>query len=216
MTPEEEKQKLEQEALLKFGKSLDELEEDELQALYRSYKAERDLLRADYQRGQELEGQRVQGRQSGGIYRASGLGELAGTLAQNYAGANIRKDAEQGLGDLAGQEAMGRRAGGEVAAGRLSRMLRAMGGAGGASAQPAAAGATQPPQEPQGPRPPLRAAANPPARSQGPTAPPETLMKSAEGLTQGGNIIGEAPMMLSPAEREKWRRRRQAQWLRGL
>jgi len=207
MSYTEDVEKLNQEALRKFGKALDDLTEEELDALYTAYAAERDVLNADYLSAGEQMNKLPQARQAGNVYSAPNALEYAASLANTYVGKKRQDQARAGLEGLAAKEAMGRRAGGQVAAGRTARLIDAMRGPTPTPAAPA--GATPPAGATAAPR---TAPAQPqrPAQPQGGTTPqgmPSVAVQGAEGAMQ------PPPFILSPEERRRLRALRMARMM---
>lgn len=219
ITEAEERRKLEQDAIEKFGKTLEDLNEEELEALYTAYQAEREVLSAEYQRGAGMEGNTPSGRQAGNIYRAAGGLEHLGGLARSVAGAKIRRDATQGLDKLAEREKMGRRAGGEVAANRFADMIRAYQD----TKQTAPSGPQPPPPAPPAasPQPPAPNAPAPAqsvvaqgvqaATGQAPPAPPATPAPQAPRAP----MADMPPFQMNDQRLAEWRRRKYLEMLRG-
>lgn len=211
MSEDDELRKLEQEALKKYGRSLEELTEEEKNTLYRAYQAERELLNAEYARGAAMEGGTAEGRMAGNIYQAANPLEHLNTVARTAVGAGARRQATEGLEGLAKDEAMGRRVGGEVAANQQQRgmdTMLAMAKAlrGGATGQP-----TPPPTQPTG-----AAAGAPTGAPVQPQQPQQPQAMPGQGATpalrppMAGAIN---PMGVSPEE--MLRRKRLQEMLRG-
>ncbi len=216
----EERRRLENLAMVQFGKTLDQLSEAELTALYTAYQAERDLLNAEYMRGEGMQTGPAQGRQAGQVYRAAGAVEQLGNLAQNAAGAMVRRRAQRGLEDLSQREAQGRRAAGQVAAGNQARQMQALAsmlrGPAGSSGQvgggntPAMQAAAPPAAAPTPPGPPQRPAQpTPPQRATLPAGAAPYAQAAFEGVggpMRPGNMV----------RRRDPRRRREEEYLLSL
>lgn len=110
--------------------------EDELAAIYKDYKGERETLSGQKAYANELRTQPgPQGRSAGGIYAAASPLEHLGSLAQRGVGEVMAKNTREAEAALSKQEALGRQA----SARELSKAVR--GGTPAVGAQPAPAGA---------------------------------------------------------------------------
>ena len=117
---------LAQEAVKKYGRSIEELTPDELNALYRDYEGERKVQEANYAQGQGLiDNTDVKGIQAGNVYASSGYGNVAASLLKQYAGYKNQKEAKDKLAEMSADYAKGSRAGGDVAAYQNDAALQA-------------------------------------------------------------------------------------------
>lgn len=213
----------------KIGIPWEMLTEEQKAAIYRDYAGETDVLLAEYEQAvQEQMTEMPEGREVGGIFRASSPLETLGAVAQRGVGMARQKKVEEGLGDLSRDKAMGSRAAGEAAAYEraqqmqmLSNMLKTQAGQDtpqtGAAAPTAAP--TPPPSAPvpSAPQTPPQAPPRPPMASAGtPPAPAKTMMgallRQVGPGTEGRPAFDPDTFMqdyrpLTPEEEEERRRR---------
>lgn len=181
VAPPTEEEMIAKVAEAQTGIPWDQLSEEQKAAIYRDYEGEQEVLYAAYEQAvAEQETEMPEGREVGGIFRASSPLETLGAVAQRGVGYKRQQKAEEGLSGLSEDKAMGSRAAGEVAAynserrmNMMSEMLR------GNAEEPAAAPAPAPevaprPTTPEHQGPPMASAANGQMFNDGQR--PETMM----------------------------------------
>lgn len=192
---EEEKEKLNTLARDKFGRTWEDLTDEEKEAIYFDYAGSRDQLEVEYGRAEQLANMETpKGIQAGNVYVASNpLGHIGKAIGQ-YRG-NKKMDEIQGQKkEISDKYAMGSAVGGELAAGdaqqkmaMMAQMMRQQGQPQNAPQAPAQPMAQPQPQAAAAPpRPPLQAAAN--------ATPPQPPMQGAGNpmpqMNTGGNVPG--------------------------
>lgn len=170
---EEEKRALENAAMVEYGKSWEQLTEEEKQALYYDYEGRRATLGDEYVRANQRANQEVpQGIQAGNVYVASNPLAHIGHLMDKYKGNKRMDEITQERDRISGMYGTGAQAGGALSANAMANAIRQQ------PAPNAAAPAPQAPAQPPQSAPavplqpnqvPMRSAGNPmpPLRSAG-------------------------------------------------
>ena len=184
---EEEKEALEAQSILSFGKKLEDLTDDEKKLLFQDYTGKRDLANAQYATSQEQ--MFKEGNQGittpDGQFIAGGVGNVLADSALRMVAARGRNKAEDSLNALSDQMAQGGQLGADLSAGAMQDQMghqmalaQAMGGGGGQEQPPT----QQQPAVTRGPKPvqssPLV------GNGRGPMAPPQG-QQPPQGMLQG-------------------------------
>lgn len=168
----------------------DQLTEEQKAAIYRDYEGEQEVLYAAYEQAvAEQETEMPEGREVGGIFRASNPLETLGAVAQRGVGYKRQQKAEEELAGLSADKAAGSRAAGEVGAYNSERRMALMSEAlrGGKPPEPPApAPAPAPaPSAPADPQQPPMASATPYQAPQRPETMISAMLRQVGPGTEG-------------------------------
>ena len=205
----------------KTGIPWDQLTEEQKAAIYRDYEGEQEVLYAAYEQAvSEQETEMPEGREVGGIFRASNPLETLGAVAQRGVGYKRQQKAEEELAGLSADKAAGSRAAGEVGAYNADRRMALMSEAlrGNKEEAPAPAPAPAPtpapPSVPADPQQPPMASATPYQAPQRPETMMSALLRQVGPGTEGGPAFDPETFMndyrptpLTPEEEEERKRR---------